>query len=58
MRIRLLTSIEGDDMSLEEGREYDVPDKLGKLLCSGPEQRAEPVALKPESRRETRKVAV
>lgn len=59
MKIRLLTSISGGDMNFEEGREYEVDDGLGKLLCAQPEDapRAEVVAQKPIDKRETRKVA-
>lgn len=57
MRIRMLTSIAGDDVDMEEGREYDVPSPLGKALCAEPagEPRAVPVASKPADGRETRK---
>jgi len=56
----MLTSIAGDDLNFEEGREYDVPAKIGRLLCTAEGDgtpRAMPVAEKPAERRETRQPA-
>ena len=55
VRIRMLTSMAGDDVNMEEGREYDVPSSVGKALCAGPEPRAVPVAVKQADGRETRR---
>ena len=53
----MLTSIAGDDMNMEEGREYEVAAAVGKTLCSDPSgdgARAVVVAVKQADTRETR----
>jgi hypothetical protein len=56
VRVRMLTSVAGEAYSLEEGREYDLPDDQARVLVAEPADypRAEPVAVKPADRRQTR----
>lgn len=48
----------GDDVNMEEGREYDVASDVGRALCSEPvgDPRAVAIALKQAPARETHKV--
>ncbi len=44
MKIQMLTSVAGEH-NLEEGRDYDVPDHIGRLLCTEPADHPRALAL-------------
>lgn len=56
MLIRMLTTSAEPGRTLEAGEEYELPESEARELCEKPADmpRAEPVAVKPAQRRQTR----